>query len=217
MAEIVTVATNQTTGLHVRHDAHHPEFGKAYWTAQTSADNIIYGQYNASDVGSIVVGSSIFPVRADGTRHIRVIYDNVTQNSNWTDTTGSVLGGSSHWTIWMDIVYNYSVYQSTDPAALKDYCVQFPNSGQPVLAFLELSNRPHPTTGGGSSTSHSHIYMLDFVLGDAPSASLGPQSLEEWIAKTKQIEMTLGLSDDSTEGVVTQKGKPAGLESKTQY
>jgi hypothetical protein len=58
--------------------------------------------------------------------------------------------------------------------------------------------------------------MLDFPLGDARFASSGPQSLEEWIAKTKQIEKTLGLSDDSTEGEVTQKEKLARAESSKQ-
>ncbi|KAF9760906.1 hypothetical protein IL306_004060 [Fusarium sp. DS 682] len=191
MAEIVTVATDQTgPALHI---AHHPEFGKAYWTAQHAADNDLYGQYNASDVGIIVVGSTLFPLRTDGTRHIRIIYDKVTQNTNWTNTTGSTLGSSSHWTIWMSIVYHYSVYQSTDPAALNAYCAQFPNSWQPVLAYLEPSNRPQPAPGGGGWGGHTHIQMLDFPRGDASS---GPQSLEDWIAKTKQMKTTFGLSDD---------------------
>ncbi|KAH7187707.1 hypothetical protein DER44DRAFT_853046 [Fusarium oxysporum] len=214
MAEIVTVATDQTgPALHVRHEARAPEFDKAYWTAQHAADNDLYGQYNASDVGHIVVGSTAFPARTDGTRHIRIIYDKVTQHTNRTGTTGETPVSSSHWTIWMSIVYHYSVYQSTDKVALNTYCAQFPNSWQPVLAHLEPSNRPHPGPVGGGSGGN-HIQMLDFTRGDASS---GLQSLEEWIAKTEQMKTALGLSDDSTEGGVTQKEKLAGAESSKQY
>jgi hypothetical protein len=205
MAEVLTVVFDQPAALHVRHKAHHPEPDQAYWTAQHTADNDLYLQYDAPDVGTILIGSTSFPVRPNGSRHLRIIYDRVTQNENSTDTTGSVLGSTPHWTMWMSIVYVYSVYESTDAKSVSNYAAQFANFLQPVLAYLQPGNRPHPAaphTTPGSGLGHGHIILntLDFSIREGTGFKpLGQLSLENWKAKTEELDAILGVIGSADE------------------
>ncbi|KAJ9112870.1 hypothetical protein QFC19_000425 [Naganishia cerealis] len=160
----------------------------------------------------------------DSTRHVRIVYHAITKTSDWSDTTGATATHGSYWTLWMDIVYKYSVYQSSDFNAISADVAQFPNNQQPILAYISPQNRPPPAGsvppasgvgGGGGGGGHSHIFMVEFPSGRSPAGlqQFAESALDKWIAKTEELDKRLqaatqGGTDDGADG----KGKGNNTE-----
>lgn len=200
------VTTRKEIGtLFFKRKTHHPKHAESYWHAQATADANLFAKYNAPDVASIVVGSTIYPMVFKGTRHLRIVYDDIIQNTNTTDTKGGGIGRGGSWEIAISLAWHYSVYESTDFNAVSAYATQFRNYLQPIIAYLDPKNgsiRAAAPAAASASFASSNDEPGDegspLVLGtiiefpqDTSEEAVRrfmETSLDEWKAKTEKLE-----------------------------